>query len=313
MTKIYKLDKELYKLVNEDTGVTEICDKNILKRKQDSIEKRIAEAEELRKKHFKSTLSGVWDLFRQLDKDDFKRYLKSIKSCKEVQIPTGNIVFSEDKYNAKQKSITDKKAELIKQFNDIANDVEMSVSERAKKLVPIRKEIDELNRIVLSKDEKEFQIEESITVKIKPIDAFETYLKIKEREHEAIEKAKQDAIDRKIASETTSLKDIDEDDFVLIKRLHKLINSRVFYDMFQYNNYHELIGATQYESKEAYLNRPHDVNYDTPEFSYTEEESQNIFYLYKLMREYFAKREETRLQEEAKRLQEEADNSTSVQ
>ena len=103
--------------------------------------------------------------------DDFKRYLKSIKSCKEVQIPTGNIVFSEDKYNAKQKSITDKKAELIKQFNDIANDVEMSVSERAKKLVPIRKEIDELNRIVLSKDEKEFQIEESITVKIKPIDA----------------------------------------------------------------------------------------------------------------------------------------------
>ena len=83
--------------------------------------------------------------------------------------------------------------------------------------------------------------------------------------------------------------------------------------MFQYNNYHELISATRYESKKAYLNRLHDVNYDTLEFSYTEEESQNIFYLYKLMREYFAKREETRLQEEAKRLQEEADNSTSVQ
>ena len=303
MTKIYKLDKEMYKLVNEDTGVTEICDKNVFKVKQDAIEKRIAEHKEQRINHIRSTFFSVGESFRQIDKDEFKRYLKAIKSCKEVQVPTGNVIFSEDKYNTKQKSIMDKKAELIKQFNNIANDVNMSVSDRAKMLMPIRKEIDELNRIVLSKDAKEFQIEEYITVKIKPIDAFEMYFKMKERYDAVIAKAKQDAIDSKIAEETSVLKDIDDDDFLFIKRLHKLINPSVFYNMFEYKHYYELKEAVMYDSKEAYLNRPRDVRYDTPELSFTEEEGQSIIYLKKLINEFFAKQEEIELQEEAKKLQ----------
>ena len=308
MTKIYKLDKEMYKLVNEETGSTEVCDKNVLKVKQDAIEKRIAEREEQRLKNIEITFFNVRDAFRQIDNDEFKRYLKSIKSCKEVQIPTGNIIFSEDKYNAKQKSIMDKKAELIKQFNNIANNIKMSVSERAKALMPIRKEIDELNRIVLSKDAKEFQIEEYITVKIKPIDAFEMYLKLNERYDAAKEKAKQDAIDAAIAKETSALKDMDDDDFVFIKRLKKLINPSVFYDMFEYKHYNELKSAIMYDSKEAYLNRPRDVKYETPKLSFTEEEGQSVIYLNKLIGEYFSKREEIKLQEEAKRLQNEADS-----
>ena len=303
MTKIYKLSNEVYKLVNEDTGSTEVCDKNVLKVKQDAIEKRIAEREKERINNIKYTFSDVKNLFRQIDEDEFRRYLKAIKSCKEAQIPTGNIIFSEDKYNAKQKSIMDKKAELIKQFNNIANNIKMSVSERAKALMPIRKEIDELNRIVLSKDEKEFQIEEYITVKIKPVDALETYLKLNERLDAEIAKAKQDAIDAAIAKDTYTLKDIDDDDFVLIKRLNKLIDATVFYDMFAHKNYYELKSAVMYESKEAYLNRPRDVQYETPKLSFTEEEGQSIIYLKNLIHEFFAKREETKLQEEAKRLQ----------
>lgn len=303
MTKIYKLDREMYKLVNEDTGSTEVCDKNVLKVKQDAIEKRIAEREEQRINHIANTFNDVKYFFRQIDEDEFKRYLKAIKSCKEVQVPTGNIIFSEDKYNAKQKSIMDKKAELIKQFNNIANNINMSVTDRAKTLMPIRKEIDELNRIVLSKDAKEFQIEEYITVKIKPVNAFETYLKLKERGDAAIAKAKQDAIDAAIAKDKFALKDIDDDDFLFIKRLNKLIDGTEFFKMFQYNNYYELKSAIMYESKEAYLNRPRDVRYDTPKLSFTEEEGQSIIYLKNLIREFFAKREETKLQEEAKRLQ----------
>ena len=303
MTKIYKLDREMYKLVNEDTGTTEVCDKNVLKVKQNAIEKRIAE---LKIKSAYNIANTYWDVkqaFRQIDEDEFRCYLKTIKSCKEVQVPTGSVIFSEDKYNAKQKSIMDKKAELIKQFNNIANDIKMSVNDRAKALMPIRKEIDELNRIVLSKDAKEFQIEEYITVKIKPIEAFKMYLNLKERDDAADAKAKQDAIDSEIAKETSALKDIDDDDFVFIKRLNKLINPSIFYNMFEYKNYNELKSAIMYEAKEAYLNRPRDVKYDTPELSFTEEEGQSIIYLNKLIHEFFAKREEIKLQEEAKRLQ----------
>ena len=303
MTKIYKLDHEMYKLVNEDTGTTEVCDKNVLKVKQDAIEKRIAELKIKSAYNIANTYGTVKDLFRQIDEDEFRRYLKTIKSCKEVQVPTGNTIFSEDKYNAKQKSIMDKKAELIKQFNNIANDIKMSVNDRAKAIMPIRKEIDELNRIVLSKDAKEFQIEEYITVKIKPIEAFEMYLKLKERQEAECAKAKQDAIDSEIAKETSALRDIDDDDFVFIKRLNKLINPSVFYNMFEYKNYDQLKSAIMYDSKEAYLNRPRDVRYDTPELSFTEEEGQSVIYLNKLVNEFFAKQEETKLQEEAKRLQ----------
>lgn len=307
MTKIYKLDNELYKLVNEDTGAAEMCDKNVLKIKQDAIEKRIAESEKERIKNIEDTFYNVSEAFRQIDEDEFKRYLKAIKSCKEVQVLTGNIIFSADKYNAKQKSIMDRKAELIRQFNNIANNTNMSINDRAKALMPIRKEIDELNRIVLSKDAKEFQIEECINVKIKPIEAFETYLKLKERRDEECAKAKQDAIDRARKQDALTLKDIDEDDFTLIKRLYKLIGQSAFYDMFQYNHYYELKSAIMYESKEAYLNRPIDAQYDAPKMSFTEEEGQSIIYLKKLINEFLAKKEEAKLQEEAKRLQNEAD------
>lgn len=303
MTKIYKLDREMYKLVNEDTGVAEVCDKNVLKVKQDAIEKRIAEIKEKSLNNIANTFWRVDEAFRQIDKDDFRRYLKAIKSCKEVQVPTGNIIFSEDMYNAKQKSIMDKKAELIKQFNNIANDIKMSVPDRAKALMPIRNELNELNRIVLSKDAKEFQIEEYITVKIKPIEAFEMYLKMIERHNADKEKAKQDAIDSAIAKEASALKDIDDDDFLFIKRLYKLIDSDIFYNMFKYKNYSELKGAIMYESKEAYLNRPRDVQYDTPKLSFTEDESQCIIYLNNLIKEFFSKQEEIKLQNEAKRLQ----------
>ena len=308
MTKIYKLDREMYKLVNEDTGTVEMCDKNVLKVKQDAIEKRIAEVKEKSLKNIAGTIWHVHEAFRQIDKDDFRRYLKSIKSCKEVQVPTGNIIFSEDRYNAKQKSIMDKKAELIKQFNNIANNINMSVPDRAKALMPIRNEIDELNRIVLSKDAKEFQVEEYITVKIKPIEAFEMYLKMIERHNADIEKAKQDAIDSEIAKETSALQDIDDDDFLFIKRLNKLIDSDIFYNMFKYKNYNVIKSAIMYESKEAYLNRPRNVQYDTPKTSFTEEEARGIIYLNNLIREFFSKQEEIKLQEEAKRLQTEADS-----
>lgn len=312
MTKIYKLDREMYKLVNEDTGTVEMCDKNVLKIKQDAIEKRIAEIKEKSLKDIRHTFATVKDLFGQINEDDFRRYLKSIKSCKEVQVPTGNIIFSEDKYNAKYKSIMDKKAELIKQFNNIANNTNMSVNDRAKALMPIRNELNELNRIVLSKDAKEFQVEEYITVKIKPVDAFEMYLNLKERYNADEEKAKQEAIDKAIEKEASVLKNIDEDDFLFIKRLNKLINPHVFYNMFEYKNYYELKAAITYESKEAYLNRPRDVQYDTPDLSFTEEEAQSIIYLNNLIKEFFAKREEIKLQEEAKRLQNEADSLTLV-
>ena len=303
MTKIYKLDREMYKLVNEDTGVAEVCDKNVLKVKQDAIEKRVAEIKTKSLNNIAATFWLVDEAFRQIDKDDFRRYLKSIKSCKEVQVPTGNVIFNEDMYNAKYKSIMDKKAELIKQFNNIANDIKMSVPDRAKELMPIRNELNELNRIVLAKDAKEFQVEEYITVKIKPLEAFEMYLNLKERYNADIEKAKQDAIDSEIAKETSALQDIDDDDFLFIKRLYKLIDSDVFYTMFKYKDYMGLKTAIMYESKEAYLNRPRDVQYDTPKLSFTEEEARGIIYLNNLIREFFAKQEETKLQEEAKRLQ----------
>lgn len=303
MTKIYKLDREMYKLVNEDTGVAEVCDKNVLKVKQDAIEKRIAEIKTKSLNNIADTFWAVDDAFRQIDKDDFRHYLKAIKSCKEAQVPTGNVIFSEDTYNAKQKSIMDKKAELIKQFNNIANDIKMSVPDRAKQLMPIRNELNELCRIVLSKDAKEFQVEEYITVKIKPIEAFEMYLKLKEHHNAECAKAKQDAIDSEIAKEASALQDIDDDDFLFIKRLDKLIDSNVFYSMFKYKNYDVLKSAIRYESKETYLNRPRDVQYDTPELSFTEEEARGIIYLNNLIKEFFSKQEEIKLQNEAKRLQ----------
>jgi hypothetical protein len=250
--------------------------------------------------------------------DEFKQYLKTVKSCKEVQIPTGRMIFSEDKYNAKYKSIMDKKAQLIKQFNNIANDVKMSVPDRAKALMPVRNELNELNCVVLSKDAKEFEEVEHVTVKIKPVEAFETYLKLKERCDTEDAKLKQEALDKVIKEETSALKDVDDDDFVLLKHFYKWINKGLFNNINAYSEIEAYVTkrswkdivreAVLYESKEAYLNRPRSINYDSPKLSFTKEEAQSVLYLNNLRKEFTSKQTEKKLQEEAKKLQDEAES-----
>lgn len=308
MTKIHKISKDMYEFIDEDKGCSFVCDTNIAVRKQAQINKSVEEHNKDMEQHIRNTFLRVDNDLQSVNIDEFKQYLKSVKSCKEVQIPTGRMIFSEDKYNAKYKSIMDKKAQLIKQFNNIANNVNMSVPDRAKALMPIRNELNELNSVVLSKDAKEFEEVEHVTVKIKPVEAFETYLKLKERHDAEDAKTKQEALDEAIARDANMLKDVDDDDFTLIKRLYKLIDSKVFFDMFQYNHYNELKDAMLYESKEAYLNRPRSVKYDEPKLSFTKEEAQSVLYLNNLRKEFSSKQTEKRLQEEAKKLQDEADS-----
>lgn len=308
MTKIHKISKDMYEFIDEDKGVSFKCDTNVGMRKQAQINKSVEERNKDMEQHIRNTFWQVVNDLRSVNIDEFKQYLKSVKSCKEVQIPTGRMIFSEDKYNAKYKSIMNKKAQLIKQFNNIANNVNMSVPDRAKALMPIRNELNELNSVVLSKDEKEFEEVEHVTVKIKPVEAFETYLKLKERHDAEDVKAKQEAIDKARKHDECVFKDIDEDDFTLIKRLYKLLDSKIFYNMFQYSKYSDLKDAMLYESKETYLNRPRSINYDSPKLSFTKEEAQSVLYLNNLRKEFTSKQTEKRLQEEAKKLQDEADS-----
>lgn len=304
MTKIHKISKDLYEMIDEDTGHTIKCDTNICALKQAQINKSIEEQNKTMDKHVVSTF---WEIDRELQHniniDEFKQYLKSVKSQKEVQIPTGRKIFSEDKYNARYKSIMDRKAQLVKQFNNIANDFSMSVGDREKALTPIRREFNELNNIILSKDAKEFEIAEYIAVKIKPIKALETYLKLKEHCDAEDARLKQEAIDKARDADAHKLKDFDEDDFALVKRLHKLIESKAFYEMFMYKNYDTIREMISFESKEEYLNRPRDVQYESYKITFTQEEAQSVLYLNNLKNEFKSAQTEKRLQEEAKKLQ----------
>ena len=315
MTKIQKISKDMYEFINEDNGCSFKCDTNIGMRKQAQINKSVEERNKDMEQHIRNTFWRVDNDLQSVNIDEFKQYLKSVKSCKEVQIPTGRMIFSEDKYNAKYKSIMDKKAQLIKQFNNIANNVNMSVPDRAKALMPIRNELNELNSVVLSKDAKEFEEVEHITVKIKPIEAFETYLKLKERRDAEDAKAKQEAIDKAIEKEASALKIVDDDDFMFLKRFYKWVGEGLFESI----NVHSPFGVGQtwqdivreavlYESKEAYLNRPRSVKYDAPILSFTKEEAQSVLYLNNLRKEFSSKQTEKRLQEEAKKLQDEVES-----
>jgi hypothetical protein len=304
MTKIHKISKDLYEMINEDTGHTITCDTNICALKQAQINKSVGEQSKTMDKHVVRTF---WEIDRDLQYniniDEFKQYLKSVKSQKEVKIPTGRMIFSEDKYNTRYKSIMDRKAQLVKQFNNIANDFTMSVESREKALTPIRREFNELNNIILSKDAKEFEIAEHIAVKIKPIKALETYLKLKEHYDAENARLEQEAIDKAKKHDANKLKDFDEDDFALVKRLHKLIESKAFYEMFKYKNYDTIREAISFESKEEYLNRPRNPQYESYKITFTQEEAQSVLYLNNLKNEFKSMQTEKRLQEEAKKLQ----------
>lgn len=303
MTKINKISKDLYKFIDEDNGTAVMYNAEYAARKQEEINRSVV-------KHNKSDehiKQKFWELKHYIENnntDEFKRYLKSVKSCSEVQVPTGRMIYNDDKYNAKYKSIMDQKAQLIIRFNDIANDTSINIADKTKAIAPIRKEINELNKIILSKDAKEFQDTEYITVKIKPIEAFETCLNMIERYNAECVELKQQAIHDAIKRDADSLKNIDDDDFVFIKRLYKLIDPRAFYDMFQYNHYDELKDAMLYESKEAYLNRPRDIECKSPELSFTNEELQSVIYLNNLKHKFDSLQSEKRLQDEAQSLME---------
>lgn len=312
MTKIHKISKDLYEFINEDTGTSFKCDANIAAQTQVKINKSVEERNKEKDKHITHTFWELENGFRTINIDEFKRFLKSIKSHKEVQIPTGCMIFSEDKYNAKQKSITDRKTELVKQFNNIANDITMNVMDKAKALMPIRKEINELNSVIILKDAKEFEEVEYITVKIKPVEAYETYLKLIERHDTEDARLKQEAIDKVIKEETLVLKDVDDDDFVLLKHFYKWVNKGLLNNITAYSeieayatkrSWKDIVReAVTYESKEVYLNRPRNPQYESYKITFTQEEAQSVLYLSNLRKEFINKQTEKRLQEEAESL-----------
>jgi putative component of toxin-antitoxin plasmid stabilization module len=299
----------MYQFINEDTGTAVIYDAATAEHKQEEINKAVTKRNRL-KADTKQNFFDLKNYIEQNNIDKFKKYLKSLKDeVSETPIPTGRMIYSEDKYNAKYKSIMDQKAQLAIRFNDIVNDMSRSIADKVKATDPIKKQLNELNKIVLSKDAKEFQVEEYVTIKVTPLEALKTCLSMIERYNMESDKLKQRAMNEAIKRDADSLKNVDEGDFAFIKRLYKLIDPKVFFDMFQYNHYNELKDAMLYESKDEYLNRPRDIKWDTPELSFTDEEAQSIAYLVYLKREFNSLQTEEQLQDEAKRLQDEADAS----
>ena len=320
MTKIYR-SGDLYNFFNEDTNTTTIYNAQDAHDKMKELDAKAAfrnqKASEERYKNMSLSVNNALNVFYNsehdssysIKPDEFKEYLKTIKKGKELKVQTGQMLFDEELYNKACEELLNKKKELIERFNSIVNSPSMSLSQKEREAYDVRKELNELNNIIITKDENRFKTPETITVKLKPLETYEAVKSLYDRRKSNVERDRQSKLDDAINSERSSLSGMTEEEFKIIKCVNKFNSSFFHFDykpqLVSSKFENTLFDALRYDSIDEYLNRERNIKGDsniyfesTPnpdkkspqptEFDtmVSDDELENVYYFNKLVEDY---------------------------
>ncbi len=320
MTKIYR-SGDMYNFFNEDTNTTTVYNANDASEKMKELDAKAAfRNQKASEERYKNMNDQVWKALNvfynsehyplsSIKCDEFKEYLKTVKKCKELKVQTGQMLFDEELYNKTCEELLNKKKELIELFNSIVNNPSMNVSQKEKEANNVRQELNELNNIIITKDENRFKTPEVITVKLKPVDVYNVVHSLYERRNSNVERDKQSKLDDAIKRDRSSLDHITEEEFKILKCIEKYNSSYLHFEhkpqLVSSKFENTLFDALQYNSIEEYFNRernvegdskvyfestpnpdkkaPQPTEYDT---MVSDDELENIYYFNKLVEDY---------------------------
>lgn len=280
--KVNKISDDLLEFLNEDTGIAETCKGDLAIKKFNELQSSAVDMSIQDKKSHDYTLGLFWELMQgDIDNKDFKKYLNS-KSPTSTNIETGRILFNEDKYNAKVIERENKMRSLVDKYNAVISNTDIDLQTRERAASDIMNEFNNLKRTIISMSEKEFHEKEFESIEISANEALKNIKDVKSRYDKLCEQERLSRHNRDVQHDKWLFQDVDEDDFKLVKRLHKLISSDVFYEMFKSNHYSEWKSAVQYESLNDYIERDRDYEISGIEFILSDVEMTSIRYVHKI-------------------------------
>lgn len=280
--KVNKISDDLLEFLNEDTGIAETCKGDLAIKKFNELQSSAVDMSIQDKKSHDYTLGLFWELMRgDIDNKDFKKYLNS-KSPTSANIETGRILFNEDKYNAKVIERENKMRSLIDKYNAVISNTDIDLQTRERAASDIMNEFNNLKRTIISRSEKEFHEKEFESIEISANEALKNIKDVKSRYDKLCEQERLSRYNRDVQHDKWLFQDVDEEDFKFVKRLHKLISSDVFYEMFKHNHYSEWKSAVQYESLNDYIERDRGYEISEIEFKLSDIEMTSIRYVHKI-------------------------------
>lgn len=243
-------------------------------------------------KHYKNAFWEIVEFIKHVDLDDFKRYLKKQKS-KNTKSPTGNIIFSESKYNNAKQEQLNKINALLKKVNALF--AQNEISEAQKTL----NEAKQLKSTIIKRDSPEFWEPEYIDVTIKPLEAIDVVQNLLSEYNRDRENSRSCKLADAIERERIKFKNVSESDFQLVKQMRRLMNSKSFFDAFGFNQVWDYDRSIwDYDTLENFFNRERHIDGDEPELSFNDITKQSISYLNVLIKSYNEERTKQRIQNE---------------
>lgn len=282
MTKVNRISDDLLEFLNEDTGIAETCKGELALKKFNELQSSAVDMSIQDKKSHDYTLGLFWELMQgDIDNKDFKKYLNS-KSPTSADIETGRIIFNEDKYNAKVIERENKMRSLIDKYNSIISNQDFDLQTRERAASDIMNEFNNLKRTIISRSEKEFHEKEFESIEISANEALKNIKDVKSRYDKLCEQERLSKYNKDVERDKCLFQDVDDEDFKFVKRLHKLVDHGVFYEMFKHNHYNEWKSAIQYESLNDYIERDRDYAISEIEFKLSDIEMTSIRYVHKI-------------------------------
>lgn len=285
MTKVNKIGSDLLEFFHEDTKIAEKYKGYLAIAKFNELQSKAVDTKVQDRKSHDYTLGLFWDLMlnKVLDDDDFIEFVNKTKPT-SLQILTGRTVFNENKYNKKIKDRENQMKELIDKYNSVISNTDLDLQTQERTALEIMKEFDALNRIVINKSEKEFHEPEFETLEISAEKALEIVKLVKDNYDLKCNTDIENKRVIEIEKDRERFKDISEDDFQLIKQLQRLIDSTLFFNMFEYNPVYKY-DAIHYDSLEDYFNRDRDIKSDV-KLELTNQEMSAVRYIYEIFKSY---------------------------
>ena len=308
MTTVRRLNDDMYEFIREDKSLKGAD--AVIRMKgnlaQEALHKlnTVTPLEERQNEVAKSICNDVMNSMYYytnalMNDPAFNKYIKSLKTSKEIQVNTECKVFNEDLYN---KAVDEQRASIERlraEGDNIFKDVTLSSNERLDKCKAIMLEIQKRKSNIINKSESRFYTDEILTIKVTPQEAYKIVTDFINKRVAAIEEVKKKALDDKIEEDRRLFSKYDEEDFKLAKRLKKVIDSQAFFEMYRYTPFYEERLCLSFDSIEAYVTRDRpEPSYKTPELVIDPKERGIFAYMKQIIRDY---REVERL-EELKRL-----------
>lgn len=285
MTKVNKIGSDLLEFLDEDTGIAKTYKGSLAIEKFNELQAKAVDMSSQNKKSHDYTLGLFQDLdvSNSFNDDAFKDYVHRAGS-KILKIETGRKVFNEAKYNAKVKARDDALKSLINKYNKIISNAELDLQTQERETSQIMREFNTLKQNVISRSENEFHETEFESIEMPASEALEIVRNIKSRYKASCDKDIENKLNNAIEADKQRFKDISEDDFQFIKRLHRLVDEKAFFNMFEYNPVYKY-DALHYDSLEDYFNRDRDIKSDV-KLELTNQEMSAVRYIYEIFKSY---------------------------